>query len=156
MRIGKSVLIILTAVLLLFGAAYGARAQVKVRFNPDYALSDVRLEYGVVGALHSNSVSSPVYQASFSRLFWRRFAWKAGAIYVPRPGGYSDLVGVPIGLAYRTFTMPFEDSVGYAIGESAYDAIMDSVWGRTDLIGRHVLSNFIYDRFFGEWLAARY
>lgn len=140
MRIGKY---ILAAAIVLLGAGEGARAQQRERFNPDYALRDIRAEIGVMGAVKNDGVASGVFQLSYSRLFWRRLAWKTGAVYVPNPGGYEHLAGVPVGIALRSFTVPVEDALGYAVGESVYDAVSDSVWGRTDMIGGHILSNFL-------------
>ena len=140
MRIGKY---ILAAAIVLLGAAQAVQAQQKQRFDPDYALRDIRAEIGVVGAIKNDNVASGVFQLSYSRLFWRRLAWKTGAVYVPTPGGYDDLVGVPIGLAFRSYTMPVENALGYAVGESVYDAVNDSVWGRSDQIGGHILANFL-------------
>lgn len=133
------------AVALLLGAEMQpAQAQQSVRFNADYAIRDVRVDYGVCGAVKNNFVASDLFQVSYSQLFWRRFAWKAGAVFVTNPGGFQSLVGAPIGLAYRTFTIPVENALGYAVEESVYDAVTDAVWGYSDRIGGHILANLLW------------
>ena len=131
---------------LLFAGAICANAQEeeKVRFNPDYSIQDIAVEYGRIASFNGGGMDSYYLQINYSRLFWRQFAFRTGALAVREPGGYEWLAGVPLAVSYRPWTVSFEDAVAYSLRETLYDTVYDSLSGRTDQIGSDILFNLFW------------
>lgn len=72
----KSILILFVTVLSL-SAALPSRAQQIVRFNPDYALSEVRADYGLYTPMSVNGRGAKYFGIDYSRRFFGHLAWEA-------------------------------------------------------------------------------
>ena len=141
----KRILIILLGLLTL--TAMPARAQeqapLPVKFNPDYALQDIRADYGMYTSISPSSIDGNYLQISYTRLFWRRFAWKAGACFLTNPGGYDFLLGAPVAIAYKSGTTPFEDAIAYGLEGALTSTVIDGIFGNTDRIADDILTNLL-------------
>lgn len=111
----------------------------KRTFNRDFALQDFRLDIGILASTDKGGMDATMLQMTYSRLFWNRFVWRAGAQYASDACGYQGMVGLPIGIGYRTGTLTFEEAVAFAVGEAVTDVVLDGLWGRPDEIGGDLL-----------------
>ena len=140
----KGIILIVTA--LLAGAAWvPAQAQERVRFNPDYSVSDIRVEYGLWAPLQ-NSSTEPTYrmwQAMYTRKFWGPFAWRAGGLACWK--GLDGFYGMPLGLSIRSRTQTVGEALTDAAVYSAADAIDYTIWGDGDYsgLGGMIIWNFL-------------
>ena len=83
-------------------------------------------------------------QLTYSRLFWRQFAYRVGAMAVQEPGGFPWLAGVPLAVSYRPWTVSFEEAAAYALKETIFDTVYDGLSGRSDQIGSDILFNLFW------------
>ena len=121
-----------------------AQEEEKIKFNPEYSIQDIAVEYGRIASFNGGAMDSNYLQINYSRLFWRQFAFRAGAMAVKDPGGFEWLAGVPLAVSYRPWTVSFEDAVAYTLQESLYDTVYDSLSGRSDEIGSDILFNLFW------------
>ena len=130
----------------LFGALSAhAQAPVRIPFNPDYSIRDVRLDAGVLLATGSNGYDSSVFQFTYGSLFWHRFGWKAGFLVAPdSPAIFSSLVGFPLALSFRTSTLTMEQSLSLAAHRTAYDTVWHGLHGSFGAgLGTDILANIL-------------
>lgn len=139
----RSTVFVLSACILLLTGAMTSRAQERVRFNPDYALHDVRLEYGFLTSLSNGAPAPSYWQLTSSRLFWHRLAWQKGVRYVPRANGYEQFIGFPLGLAFRTATASFQESMADAMDDIIYDGSWSLFWGDSSFFLWEIIMAFV-------------
>ncbi|MBP5333127.1 MAG: hypothetical protein J6W94_06440 [Bacteroidales bacterium] len=121
-----------------------AQDEDNVRFNPEYSIQDISVEYGRIASFNGGAMDSNYLQVNYSRLFWRQFAFRAGAMAVKDPGGFEWLAGAPLAVSYRPWTVSLEDAVAYTLQETLYDTVYDSLSGRSDQIGSDILFNLFW------------
>lgn len=138
----KSILILFVTVLSL-SAALPSRAQQIVRFNPDYALSEVRADYGLYTPMSVNGRGAKYFGIDYSRRFFGHLAWEAGAQYRLSAVGFQSHIGFPLSIAYKTGTVSFDQAVAYGAGA----VVSDIIWGR-DILSSIIHALFRRSEFF--------
>ena len=134
---------LLSALILLVAGGTASRAQERVRFNPDYAIHDIRLEYGFLTSLSNHAPAPSYWQLTSSRLFWHRLAWQRAIMYVPKANGYEQFIGLPTGLAFRSATVPFRESMADAVDDLLFDASWDLFWGDSGFFIWDIIMAFV-------------
>jgi len=137
--------VIITLAVAALAGLVPAGAQERVRFNPDYSVRDVRVEYGLWAALQ-NSSTEPTYrmaQAMYTQCLIGPLSWRAGALACWK--GLDGFYGVPIGLSLRSRTATVGEALTDAVVYSAADAIDYAIWGDGDYtgLGGMVIWNFL-------------
>ena len=144
-------LFISTLVFLLVGATSAQAQEVKKeKFNPNYSIQDVSAELGVLSSVDDGRMDTIFLQMTYSRLFWRHFAFRTGIMAAPEPGGFEYLAGIPLGISYKTGTVSFEDAASYALTGAISDAVWDGLFGHSDQIGGDILVNLLF-MLFRRW-----
>ena len=115
----------------------------KQGFNPDFSLQEFRLDIGILASTGDSGMNATMLQTTYSRMFWNRFVWRAGAQYASDACGFKSMVGLPIGIGYRTGTLTFEEAVGLAVGEAVSDVVMDGLTGREDKISDDLFADLL-------------
>ena len=133
----------LSVIILLLLPMMLCAQQRATQFNPDYAIGDFRVEYGRYASMSYDDYEAPFVRISYSRLFWRRFAYRAGvqaAMGIPQFDFYA---GVPLSLAYK----PWTESLGYRLLDAATftvaDVVADGIACRTENMLTDALANFV-------------
>lgn len=139
----RSKVFILSALVLLLAGGLPSRAQERVRFNPDYAVHDIRLEYGYITSLSNHAPAPGFWQLTSSRITWHRVAWQKGIQFVPRANGYDQFIGLPTGLAIRSRTVPFRESMADAVDDLLYDASWSLFWGDSGFFLWDIIMAFV-------------
>ena len=142
----KNLLVLLLAITAILTGTHSAAAQtpVTIPFNPDYSYQDVRVEFGLFGSIGREAGDDTHFiQASFSRMFWNRLSWKAGFQYKDAGADYASMVGIPLGLSYRTGTLTFSEALEYSARNAAYDSVRRTVGGNLDGLGRDLLADLL-------------
>lgn len=130
-------------IVILFLACLNAAGQTRVRFNPEYCTQDIRLEYGRLFALDGKGWDAPLVQGFYTRQFWRKASWRVGGEFALGVHEYTFRTGIPMGLVYSPGTVPLEERLAYAAGESVFDAVAASVQGAPAAIGAILMGNLL-------------
>lgn len=138
----RAKIVIISLALLLAGTA-SLKAQ-KAKFNPNYSIQDVSAEFGALTSVDNGNMDTIFLQMTYSRLFWRHFAFRTGIMAAPEPGGYEYLAGIPLGISYKTGTVSFEDAAAYALNGAINDAVWDGLFGRGDQIWNDLIGNLFF------------
>lgn len=137
--------IIISAAILIAGTAnIQAQETTKAKFNPDYSIQDISAEGGVLAAFNGGSMDAGYFQLTYSRLFWKHFAYRAGLMAAPDMGGFGPLAGIPLGISWKTGTVSFEDAASYALTGAINNAVWDGLSGHSDEIGSDMLTNLLF------------
>jgi len=116
----------------------------KKKFNSELALTDIRFDIGILGSTAKDGgMAASLLQFTYSRKFWNRVVWRAGAQFASDACGYENLVGVPIGIGYRTGTLTFEEAATYAATGAVVDVVWDGLSGHPEQIGEDILANLL-------------
>ena len=76
-------------------------------------------------------------------MFWNKLAWKAGFLYKGAGAEYKSMVGVPLGLSYRTGSLTFSEALEYSARHAAYDSVRRTIGGNLDGLGRDLLADLL-------------
>ena len=79
----RAKIVIISLALLLAGTA-SLKAQ-KAKFNPNYSIQDVSAEFGALTSVDNGDMDTIFLQMTYSRLFWRHFAFRTGIMAAPEP-----------------------------------------------------------------------
>ena len=141
----KNFLVLLLAITAILTGTHSAAAQTPVvlPFNPDYSYQDVRVEFGLFKSIREDDVDTRFFQAAFSRMFWNKLAWKAGFLYKGAGAEYKSMVGVPLGLSYRTGSLTLSEALEYSTRQAAYDSVRRTIDGNLDGLGRDLLADLL-------------
>lgn len=140
----KRLIFLLAAILCAGAVCANAQEEQKVKFNPDYSIQDISAEFGHIASFNGGAMDSYYLQLTYSRLFWRQFAYRVGAMAIQEPGGFPWLAGVPLAVSYRPWTVSFEEAAAFALKETIFDTVYDGLSGRSDQIGSDILFNLFW------------
>jgi len=134
---GKTIL--LAGLLVLAGWLEAGAQDVRqqLRFNPNYSRQDICAEWGRSNI--NRGMDTPYLQVSYTHLFWKHWAWRAGGMLAISPGRYDFAVGAPVSIVYRSGTASFEESLRYGLGGAVASSIWDGAWGNIDEIPGDIL-----------------
>lgn len=117
---------------LLLAASLPVLAQ-KQPFYPEDALRETQVEVG------GSRISAGFLQVNYTKLYYKRFAWRAGGQFVLNPDGYEYMLGVPLAIMYRSETATTEQALDNALTVS-YDPDPYYYYERDNLAGSILLS----------------
>jgi len=106
-------------------------------------VADIRVDYGRYASTGIDEYEVPFVQVSYSRLFWKRFAYKAGVQAAFGAPDFGIHAGLPFGVAFKPWTDSVADRLMDATVFSISDVVADGYYGRTDKIVDDILLNFL-------------
>lgn len=137
---------IVASLLLFLPLALGAQPGAAY-FTPDYAIGDIRVDYGRYASVSYEEYEAPYLRVIYSRLFWNRFAYRAGAQLSFGMPGHSFQAGIPVGVSYR----PWIQSLGYrlvgAATQTVTDVVVHGMTGQTEQLLSNAATNFLVSLF---------